>query len=448
MIWERRKKYGFNKTRTIAQSFLAVIAAGALLLMLPVSSAGGEWTNLGTAVFTAVSASCVTGLVLVDTYTHWSVFGQLVILLLIQIGGLGTVAIRIMMVIFLRQNITLKARNLIQESINSLQIGGVVRLLKQAVVGTFFFEAAGAAIMSFYFVPRLGVFRGIYYSIFHAISAFCNAGFDLMGYTGAYSSFVSAVDDPIINITIMTLITIGGLGFIVWADIWKEKFHFKKYNFHTKLVLLTSGILVFGGAILFYFLEKDGSMAGLSAGGKIYASLFSSVTARTAGFNTIDTGALSESGKFLTILLMFIGGSPGSTAGGIKTTSIAVIFIYMLTYIRGRLGPEVLGRTINDETIKKAVTIASLNLLLAITTIMLICGFEKLPFLDVMFEAFSAIGTVGMTTGITRELGMLGKILIALLMYLGRVGSMSFAISFAEKKVPKVRLPEVEVPVG
>ena len=448
---ERRKikRYGVNKTRTIAVNFLVIILIGACLLTLPVSSRDGQWTDFMTALFTATSASCVTGLVLVDTFNHWSVFGQILILVMIQIGGLGTIAMRILLATFLRRNITLKARNLLQESINSLQIGGIVRLIRQALKGTILFEGAWACVMAFYFVPRLGWGRGIYYSIFHAISAFCNAGFDLMGYQGEYVSFVSAVDHPLINLPIMALIILGGLGFIVWVDVWKQKFRFRKFQFHTKLVLTTTAVLVFGGAAVFYLLEADASMAGLSDGGKVYASLFASVTARTAGFNTIDTALMSEGGKLFNIMLMFIGGSPGSTAGGIKTTSIAVLFFYMAAYLRGRHGAEVFGRRISDETVRKAVTVFVLNLSLALGAVLLINGVEKLPLLDLMFEAFSAIGTVGMTTGLTRDLGTLGQIFIMILMFLGRVGSMSFAFSFYERKpVPKVQLPEVEVPVG
>lgn len=443
------KRYGVNKTRTIALNFMAIILIGACLLTLPVSSRDGQWTDFMTALFTATSASCVTGLVLVDTFSHWSLFGQILILVMIQIGGLGTIAIRILLATFLRRNITLKARNLLQESINSLQIGGIVRLIRQALKGTILFEAAGAFVMAFYFVPRLGWQRGIYYSIFHAISAFCNAGFDLMGYQGEYVSFVSAVDHPLINIPIMALIILGGLGFIVWVDVWRHKFRFRKFQFHTKLVLATTAVLVVGGAAVFYLFEADASMAGLSLNGKVYASFFASVTARTAGFNTVDTALMSEGGKLFNIVLMFIGGSPGSTAGGIKTTSIAVIFFYMIAYLRGKQGAEVFGRRISDDTVRKAVTVFVLNLFLALGAVLIINGVEKLPMLDLMFEAFSAIGTVGMTTGLTRDLGTVGRVLIIALMFLGRVGSMSFAFSFYERKpVPKIQLPEVEVPVG
>lgn len=445
----KTKRYGVNKTRTIAVNFLVIILIGAVLLTLPISSRERQWTDFMTALFTATSASCVTGLVLEDTFSHWSVFGQILIIVMIQIGGLGTIAMRILLATFLKRNITLKARNLLQESINSLQIGGVVRLIRQALKGTLLFEGAGAFVMAFYFVPRLGWGRGIYYSIFHAISAFCNAGFDLMGYQGEYVSFVSAADHPLINIPIMALIILGGLGFIVWVDVWKQKFRFRKFQFHTKLVLSTTAVLVVGGAAVFYLLERDASMAGFSADGKIYASFFASVTARTAGFNTVDTALMSEGGKLFNIMLMFIGGSPGSTAGGIKTTSIAVIFFYLIAYLRGKQGAEVFGRRISDETVRKAVTVFVLNLFLALGAVLIINGVEKLPMLDLMFEAFSAIGTVGMTTGLTRDLGTVGRLLIMMLMFLGRVGSMSFVFSFYERKpVPKVQLPEVEVPVG
>ncbi len=445
----KRRTRGLSKTKTIAFSFLGIILAGAVLLTLPAASRNGQWTDFGTALFTATSACCVTGLVVVDTYTHWSFFGQLIILLMIQIGGLGTVAIGIMMAIFLRKNITLKSRNLLQESMNSLQIGGVVRLFRRAVKGTFILEAAGAAIMSFYFVPRLGFARGIYYGIFHSISAFCNAGFDLMGYQEQYSSLVSAVDSPLINIPVMVLIVVGGLGFIVWSDIVENKFHIRKYRFPSKLVLATSTVLIFGGAVLFYLFESDGVMAELSVSGKIYASLFCSVTPRTAGFNTVDTAALSSSGKMLTIILMFIGGSPGSTAGGIKTTSIAVIMTYVVSHLGGKSGANIFGRCISDETIKKAITIFVLNLALALSVSMIICGIQDLPAGDILFESFSAIGTVGMSTGVTRQLGGVARILMILLMYMGRIGSMTFAFSLTEgRKASSLQLPKSDVPIG
>ncbi|MBE5852772.1 MAG: Trk family potassium uptake protein [Lachnospiraceae bacterium] len=445
----RRNKNGLTKTQTIALSFLLIILVGAGLLMLPIASRTGTPTDFLTALFTATSASCVTGLVVVDTYTHWSTFGQMVIITLIQIGGLGVITMAVLFAILFKKNITLKSRNLLQESINSLQLGGIVRLIRKVIKGTLLIEGLGAVCLMFHFIPKLGVPKGIYYSVFHAISAFCNAGFDLMGYREQYSSFVYEVDSIMLNVPIMLLIIIGGIGFVVWDDISANKHHFRKYQFSTKLVISTTAILIFGGAVLFYVLEADNVLADLSVKGKILASFFGSVTARTAGFNTVDTAAMKDSSILLTEILMFIGGSPGSTAGGIKTTTIAVIVIYVLSNLKQTKGANVFGRCLSDETIKKSITVFMLNLSLAIIAAIAICALQKLPMRDVLFEVFSANGTVGMTTGITRDLSDISRIIIILLMYAGRIGSMTFALVFAEGKMtPKVQLPKVDVSVG
>ena len=309
-----------TKAQNIAVSFLLIILLGAFLLMLPISSRSGQWTDPLTALFTATSASCVTGLVVVDTYTHWSIFGQICILIMIEIGGLGVITMGTLVAMAFKRNITLKSRNLIQESVNSLKIGGVVRLVRMVIKGTLLLEGLGALFMMVYFIPELGLLRGIYYSIFHSVSAFCNAGFDLMGYQEEYISFVNQVDVPWLNIPLMLLIVIGGIGFLVWEDILEKKWHFKRYSFDTKLVM----------TILFYLFEGQRLFADLSPAGKVYASLFSAITPRTAGFNTVDLAALSENSWLLTLILMFIGGSPGSTAGGIKTTTVAVVLLFML----------------------------------------------------------------------------------------------------------------------
>ena len=445
------KKYHrrLTKAQNIAISFLLIILAGAFLLMLPISSKSGQWTDPLTALFTATSASCVTGLVVVDTYTHWSLFGQICILIMIEIGGLGVITMGTLVAMAFKRNITLKSRNLLQESVNSLQIGGVVRLIRMVIKGTIFLEAAGALVMMAYFIPLLGVGRGIYYSIFHAISAFCNAGFDLMGYQEEYISFVNQVDVPWINIPIMLLIVIGGIGFLVWEDICEKKWNIRKYNFHTKLVLTTTFILIFGGAALFYLFEHQRLFADFSPAGKVFASFFSAITPRTAGFNTVDLTKLSENSWLLTIILMFIGGSPGSTAGGIKTTTIAVVLIFMISNLRQKRGANVFGRCISDETVKKALTVFMLNLTLALTAAMILCGLQDFSVKDVFFEVFSAGATVGMTTGITRELCVAARLVIILLMYTGRVGSMTFALIFSEgRPEPKIKLPDVDVPIG
>lgn len=445
-----KKLKNFSQAQTIALGFFIVILIGTFLLMLPFASRNGQSIGFIPALFTASSATCVTGLVVVDTYTHWTLFGQLVIITLIQIGGLGFVTIGVLFAMALNRNIDLKQRTLIRESVNTLQLGGVVKLVKKIFIGTMMFELAGAIILSLFFVPRLGLIKGVYYGMFHSISAFCNAGFDLMGYKAAFSSFTSEYESIIINLTIMSLIVIGGIGFIVWDDISKHGLHLKKYMLHTKIVLSTTAILIFGGAILFYIFERNNLMADMSIKGKVLSSLFSSVTARTAGFNTIDTASLTSSSKLLTIILMFIGGSPGSTAGGVKTTTVSTIIFYVWSSLRGGNDCNIFKRRINDATVKKAGVIICINLMLGLTGTLAICHIQSGTLIsDVLFEVYSAIGTVGMSTGITRELTDVSRIIISLLMYCGRVGSMTFALAFTERKTAAhVSLPEEKITVG
>ena len=445
-----KKLKKFSQAQTIALGFFIVILTGTLLLMLPFASRDGQSIGFIPALFTASSATCVTGLVVVDTYTHWTLFGQLVIITLIQIGGLGFVTIGVLFAMALNRNIDLKQRTLIRESVNSIQLGGVVKLVRKIFMGTIMFELAGAVILSIFFVPRLGLLRGIYYGVFHSISAFCNAGFDLMGYKALYSSFTAEYDSIIINVTITSLIVIGGIGFIVWDDISKHGLHFKKYMLHTKIVLSTTAFLIFGGAFLFYIFERNNLMADMSVKGKILSSLFSSVTARTAGFNTIDTASLTSSSKLLTIILMFIGGSPGSTAGGVKTTTVSTIIFYVWSNLRSGNDCNIFKRRINDATVKKAGVIICINLMLGLAGTLAICHLQNNALIsDVLFEVYSAIGTVGMSTGITRELTDASRIIISLLMYCGRVGSMTFALAFTERKsAAHISLPEEKITVG
>ncbi len=444
-----KKRRSLSQTQFIAFGFFVLIITGALLLMLPFASRDGRSMNFLGALFTATSASCVTGLVVADTWTQWTLFGQLVIITMIQIGGLGFITIGVYVSILLRRKIGLKTRGLMQESTSALNIGGIVRLTKKIIVGTAIFEGGGALLLAIRFVPQYGFFRGIFYSVFHAVSAFCNAGFDLMGHTGQYNSLSAYYDDWLVNLVIMSLIIIGGIGFVVWDDISKKKFAFGRYLLQTKIVLLTTGVLVFGGGALFYILEKDLLMADMSVSGKILSSLFSSVTARTAGFNTIDTGALSDGSKLLTIILMFIGGSPGSTAGGIKTTTVVVLFLFVNSSIRRTYGVNTFGRRLDDEAIRQASSVLTINLFLALGVSLAIMGIQNLSMQDTLFEAFSAIGTAGMTTGITRDLAPVSKVLIILLMYCGRIGSMSFALSFTQqKRITRVSNPLEQISVG
>ena len=423
-----------SQTQFIAYGFFCIIITGTLLLMLPFASRDGQSEPFLNCLFTATSASCVTGLVVADTWSQWSLFGQLVILTMIQIGGLGFITVGVFISIVLRRKIGLKERGLMMESVNTLQIGGVVRLAKKIIIGTCIFEGTGAVLLAIRFIPQFGFLRGLFYGIFHSISAFCNAGFDLMGGQTPYSSFVAYYDDWLVNLVIMSLIIIGGIGFIVWDDLSRNKLHFRKYMLQTKIVLVTTAILVFGGGLLFYLLERNHLLVGMNTSGKILTSLFSSVTARTAGFNTTDTAALTDGSKLLTIILMFIGGSPGSTAGGIKTTTLVVLLLCVHSNIKQTYGINIFGRRLENDAVKRAGTILTINLLLAVTASLAIMAIQPLGFSDILFETFSAIGTVGMTTGITRALHPVSRCIIILLMYCGRIGSLSFALAFVQSK--------------
>lgn len=444
-IWKQR-----TNVEIIALGFLIVILIGTGLLMLPIAHQDQSGTQFVDALFTATSATCVTGLVVFDTATHWSLFGQCVILLLIQIGGLGFITIGVYLATYLKKKISLRQRGLIEESVSMLKISGGVKLVKHIIKGTLFFEATGAVLLSFVFVEDFGLAKGIYYGIFHSISAFCNAGFDLLGVIEPYGSLVPYVDSPVVNITIMSLIFIGGLGFIVWEDIYEKKWKIKNYLLQTKVVLVTSLLLVFGGALLFYIFEKNNALAGLNENGTIFASLFQSVTTRTAGFNSVDVSHLNPASSILMMMLMFIGGSPGSTAGGIKTTTFAVLAVFIYSIIMNKNEAHVFNRRFDDETIKKACSVFLMNLSFIVIGAMIIFGNQPyLLFQDVMFELFSALGTVGISTGITRNLTMLSRIVIIILMYSGRVGSLTLALSLTRrKKISKCHNPREKIAIG
>ena len=435
--------------QTIALGFLTVIAAGTILLMLPAASQNGEATGLVTALFTSVSASCVTGLVLVDTATYWSGFGQAVILLLIQLGGLGFMTIATLFSRLLRRRMSLRERGVMAESINTIRVGRILEITYTIGLGTLIFELSGAVLLAMRFIPEFGFGQGLWYSVFHSVSAFCNAGFDLMGVKEPFSSLVSYSDDALVSITIMLLIILGGIGFLVWDDIRQKGLKWRRYDLQTKLVIVTTLALVFGGALLFFVIERNRMNADMPLGEQVLVSFFSAVTPRTAGFNSVDTASLSDASKLLTVILMFIGGSPGSTAGGIKTTTVAVAFVFLFSGIRGRRGAYVFGRRILDDAMKRSGMIVSTNLMLALFGALVLCGTQSLPLSDVLIEVFSAIGTVGMSTGITRELSTLSALVVALLMYLGRVGSVSFAMALLERRMdPPVTYPEEQVTVG
>ncbi len=436
-------------TQWIAAGFLTIILGGALLLMLPVSSRTGEWTDFLSSLFTAASATCVTGLVVVDTYQHWSLFGQLVILLMIQTGGLGFVTIGVTILLLMGRKIGLADRGLLKDSVNTLEIGGIVRLAQLIIRGTLLIEGLGAVLLSIRFIPELGVLEGVYYGIFHSISAFCNAGFDLMGRYEAYSSLVRYADDWLVNLTVMGLILVGGLGFVVWSDVWKHRFQFKKYRLHTKMVLTALVVLLIVPSILFWLLERNGVLSGLNGSGQLLGVAFASVTPRTAGFNTTDVAAMGDAGKLLTIILMLIGGNPGSTAGGVKTTTIMVLLLYIVAMIRHTDGVNIYGRRLENGMIEKAAVVFTLTLTMAVSAAFLICAVDGLPLADVLLETFSAVNTVGMSTGITRELGTVSRIAIIILMYGGRIGSLSFALALTDRRTRSgVRQPMERINIG
>ncbi len=443
-------KRKFSQTRLIAMGYISIIIIGTLLLMLPFASQSGESAGFVPALFTAVSSSCVTGLVVLDTATSWTLFGQIVIICLIQIGGLGFMTIATMFSMLLKRKMGLREREIMVESINTEHIGGIKNLTRKIIAGTAIFEGAGALLLATRFIPEFGLAKGIWYSVFHSISAFCNAGFDLMGVYEPYSSFVGFSDDWVVILTLSALIVIGGIGFLVWDDISKKKLKFKRYQLHTKIVLTVTAILLVIPMVLFFVFERNFTNDGLGFGDSLLNAIFDSVTARTAGMNSTDTAALSPASKILTVILMFIGGSPGSTAGGIKTTTLAVIAISTFNGITRRQSKGIFGRRLEKDAIHKASSVVFTNLSLAIFGIIAILAMQPaLGIGDVIFECVSAIGTVGMTTGITRDLATASKLIIVFLMFCGRVGSVSFALALMEKKAaPPVKNPREKITIG
>ena len=443
------KKKHLTSFQLIILGFAGVILLGSILLMLPVSSLEKMPTPFHEALFTATSAVCVTGLVVKDSGSYWSVFGQTVILVLIQIGGLGVVTVAAAVSLLSGKKISLMQRSTMQDAISAPKVGGIVRLTRFILKGTLLIEAAGAMLLLPVFVSDYGL-KGIWMAAFHSVSAFCNAGFDLLGTIEPYGSLTPYASNIIVNITIMALIIIGGLGFIVWQDIYEKGFKFKKYLLQTKIVLITTIILIVGGAVLFYLFECQNSLSSLSQEEMILASFFQSVTCRTAGFNTVDVSHLKPSTSLLMMFLMFVGGSPGSTAGGIKTTTFAVLTIFVYATMTNKSEANAFNRRFDSKTIKKACSVFLINLIfIFISAIALFDMQPQLPMQDVFFEIFSALGTVGISTGITRQLTMLSKIVIVLLMYCGRVGSLTLALSLSrKKKISNCKNPVEKIAIG
>lgn len=435
----------------IALGFAAIILLVTLLLMLPASSREGVWTDPLTALFTATSAVCVTGLVVVDTASHWSVFGRCVLLAGIQIGGLGVMTVITLAALMMRRRIGLRQRTLLVESVSTLHIGGIVRLVRRAIGGTLLIELTGALLLCVRFVPMLGLGRGVFYAVFHAVSAFCNAGFDLMGtITGPFSSLESFVADPLVNLVAVGLILLGGLGFFVWDDLIENRFRFHSLQLHTRVVLVITPFIVLVPAWIFYCVEAGASMAGMDRGTRVLASLFSAVTPRTAGFDTVPTSALSPAGSLLTLLLMLTGGNPGSTAGGAKTTTMLVLLLLAASILRREEDIRLFGRRLPGDLMHRACSIVIIYVTAAMAATLAICAAQpELALTDVLIEVFSALNTVGMSTGITRELGVFARLLVILLMYAGRLGSLTFALLIARHPSPSpLRCPQERILIG
>lgn len=442
---------GFFRSRTtvIAAGFLLLIMLGTLLLMLPAASVA-EPAGFLDALFTAVSASCVTGLVVRDTFTAWTRFGHVVLLLLIQMGGLGVMTVAALMFMAAGRRIGLRQKELLSDSINAPHIGGIIGVVRTFVGTTLLCELAGTALLSLRFVPQLGIGEGLFTALFTSISAFCNAGFDLCGRWGEYISLVPYAQDPLVICTVCALVVIGGLGFLVWGDIYRCGLRFSRYSLHSKIVLSVTGALLLGGTLLFLLFERNATGAAFGPGGKLLTAFFSSVTARTAGFNSVDTASLSSASVLLTILLMFIGGSPGSTAGGVKTTTFFTLAVYAFSMTRLRKNAAVFGRRIDESALRKSAAVVFISFIAVLGAAMAIMALQpELGFVDILFECFSAAGTVGMSTGITRSLIPVSRLLVVLCMYLGRLGSLTFAMALGEHALKtEVRVPQEQIIIG
>lgn len=448
MAKNKKRKSKMQTSTMIVLGFMAIIALGAFLLALPISSKAGVWTSPLTAIFTATSATCVTGLVLVDTYTYWNFFGQTVILILIQIGGLGFMTMATLFSFALRRKITFKERILMSSSLNVSDLSGVVRLTKNILYGTFFFEGIGAIILSTRFYEEFGFFGAIRRGVFLSISAFCNAGFDILGHETQFASLTNYAGDITINLTIMALIVIGGLGFFVWGDIYYRK----RLSTHTKIVLISTTFLIVCGTVLFLIFEyqNPATLGEMSFFDKLLAAAFQSVTTRTAGFNTISQGELTDPSMILTYVLMFIGGSPGSTAGGVKTVTIAILLLAAVNTIQGKTAYNFAGRRINESAVLNAMSIFIISMCTVMAGTLIVTALEPIPIDFAIYEVVSAFATVGLSAGVTPQLSMISQIVLIALMFFGRVGvlTLGFTLFMGKKQTSKINYPQGIILIG
>lgn len=429
----------------IILGFAGVIVLGALLLMLPISTQNGAVTPFSKTLFTATSAVCVTGLVVFDTASYWSGFGQLIILIMIQIGGLGVISVASFLSMLAGRKISLMQRQTMQNALSAPQMGGIVKLTRFIFLVSFAIEGIGALLLMPVFMTKYGI-RGIWMAVFHSVSAFCNAGFDLMGnQTGQYSSLTSFAGSGYVTLVICFLIMIGGIGFLTWKDIAVKKTRFKEYSMQTKVILVTTAILIVIPAVFFFF--SDFAKEPLKD--RICMSVFQAVTPRTAGFNTADLNKMSDAGRSVMMLLMLIGGSPGSTAGGMKTTTIAVLFANAIAVFRKRQNANCYGRRIDDSTVKNASAILFMYVFFSMLSAIIISITDGIPMQMGMFETFSAIGTVGLTLGITPTLSAVSRFVLILLMFFGRVGGLTIIYAaFSQKDASTLKYPMENITVG
>ena len=428
------KKFRLSPLRTIILGYCCIILLGAVLLCLPISARNGHWTNFFDALFTATSATCVTGLVVFDTYTYWSVFGQLIILLMIQVGGIGFMTLAISALTLTKHKIGLHSRYTLQESVNASQVGGIVRMTRFILIGTAVFEISGTVFLAMRFCPQYGFWKGLYFAVFHAVSAFCNAGFDLMGGNGAFSSLTQYAADPLVNLVVMTLIIIGGIGFFVWSDLKINKFRFRRYKLHTKVVLVTTAALIVFPFLFMLLTERNNPNFSGAPLTYLLSCLFQTVTTRTAGFNTADLTALSDATVLCMIFLMIIGGSPSSTAGGLKTTTLAMLVASLASIFKKRKIISCFRRRIGDNVLLQIISITALYTLLFFGCAMLICAFDSVSVKEALFETASAIGTVGLSLGITAGLSTASHLVLMVLMFFGRVGGLTILLAFHDQQ--------------
>jgi trk system potassium uptake protein TrkH len=433
-----------NSFRVISLGFIILILSGALLLMLPISSRDGTVTPFRDTLFTAVSASCVTGLIVRDTATHWSLFGQIVILTMIQIGGMGVITLGVVFMRLSGKKVGLWTRGMMQDSISAPNVGGILPLTGFILKMTAVIELAGAMLLYPVFCREFGPIKGIWYSVFHSVSAFCNAGFDLMGVREPFSSLTTFGGHIYVNIVIMLLIITGGIGFLTWDDVVRHRHHFRKYRLQSKLVLVTTGILIFLPAVFFFSVEYVGEPMKE----RVLHSLFQSVTARTAGFNSADLSQMSEAGVLAEIALMLTGGCSGSTAGGMKVSTVAVLFLAALSVYRRRNDVECFNRRIPSDIVRSAGAILFMYLVLFLSSGIAVCLVEQLPLMTCLFETGSALGTAGLTLGVTTSLSLPSHILLMVLMYAGRVGGLTLIYAAFASNAEVSRMPQEKITVG